>query len=96
MNIFQLQFLDQIYEVKSDKDEEYVKRLFNLLENKVKELKEKFPYLDFSELIFFGSLNLIEELINNYEENEKVLKERLDLLIEKLVNNKTPGSIRDW
>ncbi|MEO0086992.1 MAG: cell division protein ZapA [candidate division WOR-3 bacterium] len=88
MNTYRLQFLDQIYEIKSDKNEEYLKRLFNLLEDKVKELKKKFPYLDFSELIFFGSLNLIEELMDNYEKNEKILKERLDLLIEKLVNNK--------
>ncbi|MEO0096642.1 MAG: cell division protein ZapA [candidate division WOR-3 bacterium] len=88
MNTYRLQFLDQIYEIRSDKDEEYLKNLFNLLEIKVKEIKEKFPYLDFSEIIFFGSLNLIEELMDNYEKSEKMLKERLDLLIEKLVNNK--------
>ncbi|MCS7250043.1 MAG: cell division protein ZapA [candidate division WOR-3 bacterium] len=88
MNTYRLQFLDQTYEIKSDKDEEYLKRLFHLLESKVKELKEKFPYLDFSELIFFGSLNLIEELIDNSEKKEKILKERLDLLIEKMANNK--------
>ncbi len=88
MNIYRLQFLDQVYEIKSDKSEEYLKNLFNLLEVKVKEIKEKFPYLDFSEIIFFGSLNLIEELLDTYEKKEKVLKERLDLLIEKLANNK--------
>lgn len=88
MNNYRLQFLDQIYEIRSDKNEEYLKRLFGLLETKVKEIKEKFPYLDFSELILFGSLNLIEELMDNYERNEEVLKERLNLLIEKLVNSK--------
>lgn len=88
MNIYRLQFLNQVYEIKSDKDEEYLKNLFNLLESKAKEIKEKFPYLDFSEIIFFGSLNLIEELMDKYEKREKVLKERLDLLIEKLENNK--------
>lgn len=87
MNTYRLPFLDQVYEIRSDKDEEYLKRLFGLLETKVKEIKEKFPYLDFSELILFGSLNLIEELLDNYEKNEKFLKERLNLLIEKLVNN---------
>ncbi|MEO0089213.1 MAG: cell division protein ZapA [candidate division WOR-3 bacterium] len=87
MNTYRLQFLDQIYEIRSDKDEEYLKNLFKLLEIKVKEIKEKFPYLDFSEIIFFGSLNLIEELMDKQEKSEKMLKERLDLLIEKLVNN---------
>jgi|YelNatPaOPRAMG01_1025707.scaffolds.fasta_scaffold00040_61 cell division protein ZapA (FtsZ GTPase activity inhibitor) len=88
MNNFQIKFLGRIYEVKSDRDEEYLKKLFGLLENKVKEFKEKFPYLDFGELILFGSLNLIEELLDSREKQENFLKEKLDALIEKLVNNK--------
>uniref|UniRef100_A0A7V3ZVJ8 Cell division protein ZapA n=1 Tax=candidate division WOR-3 bacterium TaxID=2052148 RepID=A0A7V3ZVJ8_UNCW3 len=88
MKSFQIKFLERTYEVKSDRDEEYLKKLFGLLENKVKEFKEKFPYLDFSELILFGSLNLIEELLDSQEKQENFLKEKLDMLIEKLVNNK--------
>jgi len=88
MNSFQIKFLGRTYEVKSDRDEEYLKKLFGLLENKVKEFKEKFPYLDFGELILFGSLNLIEELLDSREKQENFLKEKLDMLIEKLVNNK--------
>jgi len=71
------------YKIKTD-DESNILEVAKIVDNKMREVHEKYPKLSRAETADYTCLNLVEDFLRQDKEKTEWVKSRIGLLIEKL------------
>jgi cell division protein ZapA len=71
------------YKIKTD-NESNILEVAKIVDNKMREVHEKYPKLSRAETADYACLNLVEDYLRQAKEKTEWVKSRIGLLIEKL------------
>ena len=84
MKTFDVHIFGNEYKIKSDDESNFILDVARLVDNKMREVHEKYPKLSRAETADYTCLNLVEDYLRNDKEKTEWVKTQIGLLIEKL------------
>lgn len=78
-----VEIFGKVYTVRGDKDPEYVRRVAEFVDRKMREISQVTETVSTSRIAILASLNIADELISLLEESEQ-LKSRMNELTQRI------------
>ena len=78
-----VEIFGKVYTVRGDKDPEYVRRVAEFVDRKMREISQVTETVSTSRIAILASLNIADELISLLEESEQ-LKTRMNELTQRI------------
>lgn len=86
-NLLEVEILGRVYRIRSQKDSEYLKKLANYVDQKMKEVQEVAPTADAVKIAVLSALNIADELFETKLQAEGVsgnAEERIQSLLGRI------------
>lgn len=96
MNNFVVKVFGNEYNVRSDQDGDYVLRVAEIVDRKMKEISRQYQQPNTAKIAVLASLNLVDEHLQATAAEQNWLRRRVGVLLEKLDRViQAPCSVRD-